>query len=293
MRTIRGLIALAIFAACLLGLASARAAYPPFGQQRISHMGPDGNVGYIAAEPSVAYNPNADEYLVVWEGTDNAGALNPFEREIYAQRLSQAGVPLGGRTRISEQGPEGDLNFVASAAKVVYNPLGNEYLVVWLGSTSVFNEYEIWGQRLSASGVEIGENNFRISDMGPDGDSNYAALSPSVAVDSATGDYLVLWHGDDDTPPLVNNELEIFGQRLTSAAAPPGTNAFRISEQGADGDTASSGDYGSVAFNPVSNEYAVVWRGEIGTTGEFEIWAQRLSAVGAEVGGRDYQISTS
>ena len=35
-----------------------------------------------------------------------------------------------------------------------------------------------------------------------------------MAFGRRVGDYLVVWSGDDDTPPLVNNEFEIFGQRL-------------------------------------------------------------------------------
>jgi len=33
---------------------------------RISDMGRDGDVNFDASIPAVAYNPNANEYLVVW-----------------------------------------------------------------------------------------------------------------------------------------------------------------------------------------------------------------------------------
>jgi len=67
---------------------------------------------------------------------------------------------------------------------------------------------------VSATGAEIGANDFRLSDMGPDGDANYGAYYPAVACNSANNEYLVVWHGDDDTGALVNNENEIFGQRF-------------------------------------------------------------------------------
>src|SRR4029079_16515400 len=102
-RTLTGIL---IAAACLFALASAQAAFGPLEPQlRISHMGPDGSIQYSGFIPSVAYNPTADEYLVFWEGTDAARGLDSHEVEIYAQRLSETGAPLGGRVRVSQQGP--------------------------------------------------------------------------------------------------------------------------------------------------------------------------------------------
>ena len=43
------------------------------------------------------------------------------------------------------------------------------------------NEFEIFGQRLTAAGAGAGANDFRVSDMGPDGNPNYEAFTPSVA----------------------------------------------------------------------------------------------------------------
>jgi len=71
----------------------------------------------------------------------------------------------------------------------------------------------------AATGVEIGDNDFRLSNMGPDGDSDYFANSPAVACGSATAQVLVVWEGDDNTPPLEDGEIEIFGQRVGTLAA--------------------------------------------------------------------------
>ncbi len=46
--------------------------------------------------------------------------------------------------------------------------------------------------------------------MGPGVDANYDALDPAVAYNCADNQYLVIWEGDDDTAPLVNNEFEIW-----------------------------------------------------------------------------------
>jgi hypothetical protein len=66
----------------------------------------------------------------------------------------------------------------------------------------------------AANGAEIGANDFRLSDMGPDGDANYDAWNPAVAYNNTTNEYLAVWSGDDDTGRLVDEEYEIFGQRL-------------------------------------------------------------------------------
>jgi hypothetical protein len=289
----RGLAAIPVAAACLFALASAQAAFGPLDPElRISHMGPDGSTSYLAIGPKLAYNSTADEYLAVWEGTDNAPGLHLNEREIYAQRLSESGAPLGARVRVSHQGPDGDFNWPALAPEVAYNPASNEYLVVWYGGAGTSGESEVWGQRVSASGVEVGTDDFRISNVGPStNDTDYDAVQPAVAANPSTGEYLVVWYGDDLVPPLVNDELEIFGQRLTAAGVEIGVDDFRISEQGADGVTTTSARVPSVAYNPSSGEFLVVWNGEDGVTDKIEIWAQRLSAAGAEVGGSDYQIS--
>ena len=84
------------------------------------------------------------------------------------------------------------------------------------------NEYEIFGQRLTAAGDGAGANDFRISDMGPDGNTAYDAFDSSVAYNPAANEYLVAWDGDDDSAPLVDDELEIFGRRLGEPTLPGG-----------------------------------------------------------------------
>ena len=88
-----------------LAPASAGAAFGPLGEDlRLSFMGPDGSVSFSAKSPSVAHNPTANEYLVVWHGNDNIAPLLDDEVEIFGQRLSASGAPLGARIRVSQQG---------------------------------------------------------------------------------------------------------------------------------------------------------------------------------------------
>jgi len=267
---------------------------------RISDMGPDGNAAYDAYDPAVAYNSQANEYLVVWYGDDDTAPLVDGEFEIFGQRLDAGGAQVGTNDfRISDVGPDGNTGCGATNPAVAYNSTANEYLVVWSGDDTTpplaDNEWEVFGQRLDASGTQVGANDFRLSDMGPDGSASHDAYAPAVAYNSTNNEYLVVWEGDDGTAPLVDEETEIFGQRLDAGGVAVGTNDFRISDMGPDGDPAYDAYEAAVAYNSTSNDYLVVWYGDDDTAlsvdEEFEIYGQRLDASGAQIGTNDFRIS--
>src|SRR4051812_11534462 len=86
----------------------AQAVFGPLGEDfRISFMGPNGSVHYEADNPVVAYNPVANEYLVVWSADHVDATLVDEEFEIFAQRVSASGALLGARIRVSDMGPDG------------------------------------------------------------------------------------------------------------------------------------------------------------------------------------------
>lgn len=267
---------------------------------RISDMGADGNVGFDASFPGIAYNSTNNNYLVVWHGDDNTGTLVDGEDEIFGQRLSAAGAEIGTNDfRISDVGPDGNATYEANTPAVVFNSTDNEYLVVWFGQNDLPGlnnvEDEIYGQRLSATGAELGTNDFRISDSGPDGNPFFNATRPDVAYNTQDNEYLVTWQGEDDIAPLVLSENEIFGQRLNASGTELGTNDFRISDMGPNTDIDYLGLGAAVAYSSASNEYMVTWFGEDNTgtlvDGEFEVFGQRLDASGIELGDNDFRIS--
>lgn len=272
---------------------------------RISDMGPDGDATFSANTPAVAYNSANNEYLVVWSGEDNTAPLVVDEFEIFGQRLNaETGAEVGTNDfRISSMGPDGDTNYSATSPDVVYNSAAGEYLVVWEGDDNtaplVDEEREIFGQRLTAAtGAEVGTDDFRISDMGTDGSGNFDALEPAVAFGTSANGYLVVWRGDDNTGTLVDDEFEVFGQRLASAdASAIGTNDFRLSDMGPDGDTNYGAQSVDVAYNSTNGEFLVVWHGDDNTgtlvDDELEAFAQRVTAAtGAEIGTNDFRVSS-
>jgi hypothetical protein len=273
----------------------------PIGSKfQISDMGPAGNPAFGAApfsRVSVAYNSQANEYLVVWAADDNTAPLVDNEFEIYAQRVDASGVQQGpDDQRLSDMGPDGNAAFTARDPAVAYDSVANQYVVVWEGDDTTDNAFEIYAQLVNPGGMPIGPNDVRVSDMGADDTSTlFGAFDPSVAAAPASGQYLVAWRGDDNTPPLVDNEFEIFVQRLNTNLVAQGTNDQRISTMGPDGSTLFSAASPAVTYNPTANQYLVAWQGDDDTpplvNNEVEIFVQRLTAAGAETGTDDARVS--
>ncbi|MBN2003426.1 MAG: hypothetical protein JXA21_08730 [Anaerolineae bacterium] len=246
----------------------------------ISDMGdqPDA-AAFRAQNADVTYNPNRNEYLVVWEGNDSIAPLAAQEVEIFGQRLNALGNEVGANDfRISAMGPDGDPTYAASHASVTYNPAGQEYLVVWSGNddaTLNSGETEIYGQRLTAAGLLTGFESFRITSMGPEGDPAFKTFDPAVRYNLSLDEYLVVWRGDDNRDfgngALVDEAYEIFGQWLDSAGNEVGDDDFRISDAGTyDNDPAFDADRPAVAFSPENGKVLAVWQGDDDTGSQVE-----------------------
>ena len=283
----------ALLAAIVLSLtlaAPSQAASVPLGVDfRISNVGTDTDVARDAqnlTDPGMAYNATANEYLVVWEGD---GLATDNELEIFGQRVSPSGAELGTDFRISNMGTDGDANRDGARPAVAYNPTANEYLVTWDGDgLGLDDEFEIFGQRVSAAGTELGTD-FRISTVGTDPDFTRDGAAAAVAYNPSANEYLVSWTADG---LAVDDELEVFGQRVSAAGAEVGTDDFRISNVGTDNDANRDAGGSAVAYNATANEYVVTWAGDgLATDNENEVFGQRVSAAGAQVGTDDFRIS--
>lgn len=243
-----------------------------------SHQGA-GDASIDANDPRVTYNSTDNEFLVVYSADRIAG-----EDEIYGVRLNASGSIIGSSFKISDMGTDGDVNIDATFPDVAYNSTDNEYLVVWRGDDLVDNQDEIWGQRISNTGVEIGANDFRISNV-TSVNAGYDAATPVISWNSSGNEYLVAWRSDN----IISGEEEIWGQRISNTGTELNTD-FRISNLGTDGDGAFDAFDPEITYNATNNEYLVVWEGDR-ISGEEEIWGQRISNTGIEIG-VDFRISS-
>ena len=215
----------------------------------------------------LSYNSTDNSYLAVWIG-------NPGERFIYnltGQRFDADGLLVGETDFVIERSVDPE------TPDVVYNPIENEFLVVWEDTKNFPSqsgrELEIFGQRLdAATGEEVGATSFRISDMGPDGNSGYVSSDPNLAYNSTNHEYLVTWWGND----TAIGDYGTYTQRLDAATGEEvGENDFRIG-----GNNPSNH---AVIYNDQDNEYLLTWSG---------IFGQRLDgATGEEIGINRFRIS--
>ncbi len=236
-----------------------------------------------ALSPDIAYAQSANEYLVVFQ----SDRLGRDRFEIFGQRLTAGGTEIGKDFRISNAM---DRSF---QPKVVHNRLEDEYLVVWYANSTLFVvDLDIFGQRIDAAAMTFGEvgDDFRISQMS-DPINNRTALNPDLAFNDLENEYLVVWQSDGGGLPQLTTE--IFGQRLSSIGEEVGANDFRISRMSDAGEDRDGVD-ASVAYDGLSNSFAVIWSGDGGSLGddEFEVFGQLLDGVGIPVGGA-FQISTT
>ncbi len=276
----------------------------PIGRaRRLSRMGPDDSTAFPVGQPKLAHNPQLDEYLVVWSGRDQRPGLGDEETEIFGQRVTGAGLPTGAEDfRISDMGTTGSKEFVASQPAVTYNGDRDEYLVVWTGDDLQFrfvpnpprfipalvdNELEIFGQRLTANGTEIGVNDFRISDAGPTADPKVDARSPDVAYSSIAKQYTAVW---ESTEPFgTTNEVQVYGQRLSGTGVTTGVNDFLISEAARDGQGEPRAVDPEVTASTRASEFLIVW-----TDGSnmAQLFGERRDGSGALIGPSDVSLAT-
>lgn len=244
-----------------------------------------------AGSAELAYNPDDNEYLVVWEsdGLTEAKGIN----DIYGQRINGAtNERIGTNFRISSLS-DSDRNLSANDPKVVYNRASHEYLVVWHGS-GLFDApgrfFEIYGQRLSRTGKEIGSD-FRISFTGDLGKINTSIVRSTsqadVAWNSVNNEYLVIWKGMGEPEDVL--KMEIYGQRLKASGELQG-KYFRISKTTDQGNDFHA-NAPAVAYNGHDNQYFVVWSGGFNKPSQTEVWGRALSASGEVLGSTDFRVS--
>lgn len=213
-------------------------------------------------DPAVAYNAVQDEYLVVW--TD---ARSRHTTVVYGQRIAPDGSRIGPNLRISGTSA-GDVAF----PDVAVNADTGLYLVVWMDSrNSPTRGWDVYGQRLSWSGVRLGPN-FRISGGAATGDER----EPTAAYNPASGRFLVAWQDGRAGPD------EIWGQRVAANGAPVGAN-LRVSGAGA-----ARVAHPAAACRATAAQCLVVWEDR---RSGFDVYGQRIGMTGTRLGA-DLRIST-
>jgi len=208
-------------------------------------------------EPSMAYDPVAQQFLVVWQD-DRGGAMSD---DIYGQLISSTGALIGGEFTICTA------TMYQYFPSVAYDPVSQHFLVVWEDYRS-FSSYDIYGQLISTTGAPIG-GNFPISAGAGE------QWFPFVAYDPVSQDFLVVWTNYN------SGAWGIYGQRVSPDGTLIGGDIAIFN-----GVTPEDEQWDpSVTYDPESQRFLVSWLGRSINYGQF------LNTTGTLIGG-DFSIST-
>ena len=198
--------------------------------------------------PWAAFNEAAGEYLLVWEDYRDGDA------DVYGQRLTEVGEPVGGNFHISDAAGDQTWPRVAAAGAA-------GYLVVWEDRRDD-NLADVYGQLVATDGALVGDN-FVIAATGEGQDY------PDLAYNPDDGLYLAVWRDK-----RADTYGDIYGQLIASDGTLSGGN-FVVSAYGGQTQT-----YPAVTYNGSAGEFLVVWR-HWQSSGNEDIYGQRLSGQGA------------
>jgi hypothetical protein len=214
--------------------------------------------------PAVAYNPSADQYLVVWQDGRHESTRG---WDIYGRLVSGQGVVVGEDFLISGTGATAD----EVAAAAVYNPSADQYLVSWWDNRNPATSGSIYGRLVSSDGGVLGEDF-------PIGDGSADEWDPAMVYSPSADQYLTVW-----MDRAGSSSWAIYG-RLVSENGETVGEEFRIS-----GGDATGTHCPAVAYNPATDQFLVVWRdGREGSAGSIY---GRLVSSGGGVLGEDFSIS--
>jgi len=207
-------------------------------------------------KPQVTYNPTNQEYLVVWTDHRN-GAY-----DVIGQRLSSAGALVGSNLELmAASGVQQDVG-------VAYSATSGKYLVVW--QDHPHGKREIHAHLVNPDGTVA------VGPIDVSGGTSSDQQQPAVAVDSTTGDFLVVW-------VLAKTPNLVMGQRVSSNGALVGS-AVTISN------ATGTKTYPRLAYEPWRQKFLVVWNDD--RNASTDVYGQYLSISGSLWGG-NFGVDTS
>ena len=246
------------------------------------YISPDDGPFADAREPAVVFDPNSENYFVVWSGD----GLQDGAFEIMGQAVNGDGQLVGPRRRLSDMGTNDvDVAFDATDPDITWLSGPGEMVVVWSGDDDAGvwadSHFEVYGQRMAgALGAEIGANDFLISG-GYGGLFNVDAYEPAITAGPG-GNFAVAWEGD-----LVDDNIhqsEIYLQMMDLDVAVGVVELMSLMGGSyTDSYTANNPD---LIYAGSSDEYVVAWDGEPGGGSPRGVYGQRITAGTAiKVGG--------
>jgi len=208
--------------------------------------------------PSIAMDANGD-FVICWQDGRNDG-------DIYAQRYSNSGDPLGANFRVNADVGTDDQLYPT----VAMDGNGN-FVICWLDYRNDFWNPDIYAQKYDSSGDRLGVN-FRVNDrIGVGGQSR-----PSIAV-GEDGNFVICWQDERNA-----DWGDIYAQRYNSSGDTLGAN-FRVND-----DNETSGQYLPSISMDGDDGFVICWVDK--RRGYDDIYAQRYRSSGDTLG-RNFRVN--
>lgn len=211
--------------------------------------------------PSVAYDSFNVRYMVVWEDV-----FTPFDYNIFGALVRYDGFLEGSFVISAPANDQRD-------PSVAYNSTNQRFLVVWEHYNTV---WDIYGKLLGADGTSIAD--VIVSTAGGD------KTNPSVAYDSFTNRFLVVWEHPWFNPVT----QEIYGRRVNASDGSLIGGYIAITNLGYDMRDPS------VAYNSSSKRFLVAWGDDRNTpTDVWDIYGQLIDVDAVNpLDGANFPIAT-
>jgi hypothetical protein len=230
---------------------------------RIPAQGPE----VIRKEPAVAFLPSG-EFLLAWtEERDNVSidlfleTRTVLDRDVYVQKFSAAGAPLGTPVRVNAT----TNGFQSNPRLLVRN--GADVLVAWQSDDRTASKLGdgIFARLVRSSPLQASGGELKLSSV--PGFAGNAALAAS-----ANGSFAVAWEAADAS------SQGVFVRLFDRSASPRGAE-FRVNST-----VSGLQRRPAIAADPNTGGYVVVWQGQAGTIKDSHIYGQFLGSGGNFIG---------
>jgi hypothetical protein len=216
-----------------------------------------------ATAQSVAMDADGN-YVVVWAAQDQDGS----GWNVYAQRYSATGTPLGGPVEVNTT-TAGDQLYPSVAMNA-----GGAFVVTWSSNGQDGSGWGVFAQRYNADGTAAG-GEFQVNTTAQ-GDQMYSA----AAMD-ATGDFVITWSSSGQD----GSGWGVFAQRYNADGTAAG-GEFQVNAT-----TAGDQMYSSVAMD-AAGDFVITWSSNGQDGSGWNVFARRYSADGTAAGG-EFQVNTT
>ncbi|MEZ6122627.1 MAG: DUF2341 domain-containing protein [Planctomycetaceae bacterium] len=207
-------------------------------------------------QSSVALDDSGN-FVITWSADSGGGP----GFDVYAQRYSAAGAPLGAEFRVNSTTNKDQIG--ASVAMAA----GGDFVITWSSKDQDGDNWGVYGQRYSASGTAVG-GEFRVNNTTA---KEQTASSVTMA---ANGSFVVTWSSKDQD----GDNWGIYGRRFDAAGVAAG-NEFQINTT-----TTREQQFSSVAADDQGN-FVVTWSSKDQDGDKWGVYAQRYNAAGVAQGG--------